>query len=292
MVDKKPRILITGANGQLGSELRELSSQFGNLEYVFTDVAELNITKIKDLEAFFLSEKFDYVVNCAAYTAVDKAESDKETAFLLNTIAVDLLIEMAQRFKFLLIHISTDYVFDGTKNRPYSEEDVTIPSSAYGETKCEAEKLIMFSDINSIIIRTSWLYSTYGNNFVKTMLRLGHERDELNIVFDQVGSPTYARDLAKAILHIIPQLGQINKPFREIYHFSDEGVCSWYDFTKHIFKIRGIGCKVNPIKTKEYPTPASRPAFSVFDKSKIKKHFNVQIPYWVDSLEEMLGRLK
>jgi dTDP-4-dehydrorhamnose reductase len=252
----------------------------------------LNITELKDLNAFFSTNTVDYVVNCAAYTAVDKAESDKEKAFLINTVAVDMLIEMAQKYKFFLIHISTDYVFDGTKNRPYNEEDVTIPASAYGETKREAEKLIMYADINAIIIRTAWLYSTFGNNFVKTMIRLASERDEINIVFDQTGSPTYARDLANAILHIIPQLNDAKRPYREIYHFSNEGVCSWYDFTCHIFRMRGIKCKVNAIKTEEYPTPAKRPAYSVFDKTKIKKHFNVQVPYWVDSLEEMLNRLK
>jgi dTDP-4-dehydrorhamnose reductase len=198
---------------------------------------------------------------------------------------------MAQKYKFFLIHVSTDYVFDGTKNRPYREDDVTIPSSAYGETKNEAEKLILFSDINAAIIRTSWLYSTYGNNFVKTMLRLSKEREQINVVFDQTGSPTYARDLAEAILTIIPQLSEVKKPFREIYHYSNEGVCSWYDFTHCIFRFRNITCKVNPISTEEYPTPAKRPPYSVFDKSKIKKQFGITIPHWSDSLEQMLEKL-
>ncbi len=290
-MNKKLRVLITGANGQLGSELRELSDRFSDLKYIFTDVDTLNITKIKELDDFFTANAIDFVINCAAYTAVDKAESEKEFAFLLNTVAVDMLIEMAQKYKFFLIHVSTDYVFDGTKNRPYREDDVTIPSSAYGETKNEAEKLILFSDINAAIIRTSWLYSTYGNNFVKTMLRLSKEREQINVVFDQTGSPTYARDLAEAILTIIPQLSEVKKPFREIYHYSNEGVCSWYDFTHCIFRFRNITCKVNPISTEEYPTPAKRPPYSVFDKSKIKKQFGITIPHWSDSLEQMLEKL-
>lgn len=198
---------------------------------------------------------------------------------------------MAEKYGFFFVQISTDYVFDGEKNVPYVEEDVPIPSSTYGKTKLEAERLIIYSDINAIVIRTAWLYSTYGKNYVKSMIKYGNERDEMNIVFDQVGTPTYARDLADAILTIIPQLQQKEKPYREIFQYTNEGVCSWFDFTKHIYNHEGIKCKVNPIRTCDYPTAAQRPAYSVLDKSKIKKTFGIDIPYWTDSLDAMLNKL-
>lgn len=287
----KTKILVTGSNGQLGSELRELSAEYANYSFTFTDVAELDITDIKGLNDFFSKEKYDFVINCAAYTAVDAAESNQDMAFKLNTTAVDLLVEMAEKYGFFFVQISTDYVFDGEKNVPYVEEDVPIPSSTYGKTKLEAERLIIYSDINAIVIRTAWLYSTYGKNYVKSMIKYGNERDEMNIVFDQVGTPTYARDLADTILKIIPQLQKMEKPYREIFHFTNDGVCSWYDFTKHIYNHEGIKCKVNPIRTSDYPTPAQRPAYSVLDKSKIKKTFGIDIPYWTDSLDAMLNKL-
>ncbi len=288
---EKTKILVTGSNGQLGSELRELSAEYANYSFTFTDVAELDITDIKGLNDFFSKEKYDFVINCAAYTAVDAAESNQDMAFKLNTTAVDLLVEMAEKYGFFFVQISTDYVFDGEKNVPYVEEDVPIPSSTYGKTKLEAERLIIYSDINAIVIRTAWLYSTYGKNYVKSMIKYGNERDEMNIVFDQVGTPTYARDLADTILKIIPQLQKMEKPYREIFHFTNDGVCSWYDFTKHIYNHEGIKCKVNPIRTSDYPTPAQRPAYSVLDKSKIKKTFGIDIPYWTDSLDAMLNKL-
>lgn len=288
----KTKILVTGANGQLGSELRELSGKYVDYDFTFTDVADLDITSVDALNAFFSKDKFDFVINCAAYTAVDAAESNQELAFRLNTTAIDLLVEMAGKYGFFLVQISTDYVFDGEKNNPYTEDDVPIPSSTYGKTKLEAERLIIYSDINAIVIRTAWLYSTYGKNYVKSMIKYGNERDEMNIVFDQVGTPTYARDLADTILAIIPQLQKKEKPYREIFHYTNEGVCSWFDFTKHIYNLEGINCKVNPIRTSEYPTPAQRPAYSVLDKSKIKKTFGIDIPYWTDSLDAMLKKLK
>lgn len=289
----KSRILVTGANGQLGSELRELSAKYTDYEFTFTDVAELDITNIDSLNAYFQSQpKFDFLINCAAYTAVDAAESNQELAFKLNTTAVDMLVEMAGKYGFFLIQISTDYVFDGEKNRPYDEEDVPIPSSIYGKTKNDAERLILYSDIRAIVIRTAWLYSTYGKNFVKSMIKYGTERDELNVVFDQVGTPTYAADLADAILQILPQLQAMSKPYTDLFHYTNEGVCSWYDFTQHILRHENINCRVNPIRSEQYPTPAKRPAFSVLDKSKIKTKFGITIPYWTDSLDVMLKKLK
>ncbi len=289
----KCRILVTGANGQLGSELRELSAKYTDYEFTFTDVAELDITNIDSLNAYFQSQpKFDFLINCAAYTAVDAAETNQELAFKLNTTAVDMLVEMAGKYGFFLIQISTDYVFDGEKNRPYDEEDVPIPSSIYGKTKNDAERLILYSDIRAIVIRTAWLYSTYGKNFVKSMIKYGTERDELNVVFDQVGTPTYARDLADAILQILPQLQAMPKPYPDLFHYTNEGVCSWYDFTQHILRHENINCRVNPIRSEQYPTPAKRPAFSVLDKSKIKTKFGITIPYWTDSLDVMLKKLK
>ena len=289
----KCRILVTGANGQLGSELRELSAKYTDYEFTFTDVAELDITNIDSLNAYFQSQpKFDFLINCAAYTAVDAAETNQELAFKLNTTAVDMLVEMAGKYGFFLIQISTDYVFDGEKNRPYDEEDVPIPSSIYGKTKNDAERLILYSDIRAIVIRTAWLYSTYGKNFVKSMIKYGTERDELNVVFDQVGTPTYAADLADAILQILPQLQAMPKPYTDLFHYTNEGVCSWYDFTQHILRHENINCRVNPIRSEQYPTPAKRPAFSVLDKSKIKTKFGITIPYWTDSLDEMLKKLK
>ena len=289
----KCRILVTGANGQLGSELRELSAKYTDYEFTFTDVAELDITNIDSLNAYFQSQpKFDFLINCAAYTAVDAAETNQELAFKLNTTAVDMLVEMAGKYGFFLIQISTDYVFDGEKNRPYDEEDVPIPSSVYGKTKSDAERLILYSDIRAIVIRTAWLYSTYGKNFVKSMIKYGTERDELNVVFDQVGTPTYAADLADAILQILPQLQAMPKPYTDLFHYTNEGVCSWYDFTQHILRHENINCRVTPIRSEQYPTPAKRPAFSVLDKSKIKSKFGITIPYWTDSLDEMLKKLK
>ena len=279
-------ILITGVNGQLGSELRGLSLDY-NYNYYFTTKDELDITNIDEIEEFVQSHSISHIINCGAYTAVDKAEDEIELANKINHLGVKYLAQISQKYNISLIHISTDYVFDGKNYRPYIEDDKTNPNSIYGKTKLDGENAIIdINPLNSIIIRTSWVYSSYGNNFVKTMLKLGRERDSLNVIFDQVGTPTYARDLAKAILEILPQI-QNNKV--EIYHYSNEGVLSWYDFAKEIMKMAKIDCNIYPIETKDYPTPASRPHYSLLNKGKIKKDFNIEIPFWKDSLKEFLS---
>lgn len=283
--NKNKVILVTGSYGQLGSEIKELSSDYKKLKFLFTDVDTLDITNLKSLENFFNENPIDFVINCAGYTNVDKAETDKDAAYLINVSAVKYLAELTNKKSAGLIHISTDYVFDGTGNEPYKEDDATNPTSVYGKTKLQGELEILNTVKNSIIIRTSWLYSSYGNNFVKTMLRLGKERNELNVVSDQTGSPTYAKDLAKVILDIINNSSDNSGNFISgIYHYSNEGVCSWYDFAIEIFKIANITCKINPIGTKDFPTPAKRPFYSVLNKSKIKSTFGITIPHWKDSL--------
>ncbi len=280
-------ILITGANGQLGSEIRKISEQYPELKFSFTDVAELDITSAEKVADFLSEFKPEFLVNCAAYTAVDKAETDESTATLLNATAVGILAEQSAKIGCKMIHISTDYVFNGNGPRPYKEDNLVDPQSAYGQTKLDGEILCLQSNPESLIIRTSWLYSAFGNNFVKTMLRLGNERTELGIVADQIGSPTNAADLASAILTIISSVLNQTKSFIPgIYHYSNEGVASWYDFTKAIFDIVGINCLVKPISSEDYPSPVKRPAYSVMDKSKIKTTFGLQIPHWRDSLKK------
>jgi dTDP-4-dehydrorhamnose reductase len=283
------KILVTGANGQLGSELKELSKQYMDWQFTFTDVDVLDITNSRVLEDFCTQNKFQYIVNCAAYTAVDKAETDQEIAFKINRDAVKNLTNAASKIDAVLIHVSTDYVFDGKSNQPYSEDHPINPQSAYGRTKAEGEQEALKYN-RSIIIRTAWLYSTFGNNFVKTMLRLGTERSEVRVLFDQIGTPTYAEDLATAILSIVNCTKKEGvKP--GIYHFSNEGVCSWYDFAWEIMNYSRKKCVVLPIETKDYPTPAKRPAYSVFNKHKIKETFKIEIPYWKTSLYKCLGML-
>jgi dTDP-4-dehydrorhamnose reductase len=283
-------ILITGANGQLGSEIKELSSLYKNLNFTYTDIDELNITNINALEKFFSKNKFDCIINCAAYTAVDKAESEKDKAVLINVTAVKYLAEQASKQNALFVHVSTDYVFDGRNCKPYLESDLTNPKSIYGKTKLDGEVEVIFNSKNAVIFRTSWLYSSYCNNFVKTILKVSKEKGTLNVVSDQIGSPTYARDLAKAILDIVPNYKVASK--FEIFNFSNEGVASWYDFAKDITEIAEIKCTVNPIETKDYPTAATRPLYSVLNKTKIKKTFNLTIPYWKDSLKECIKKIK
>ena len=278
-------ILVTGANGQLGSELRKIG--FTSLDEVFyTDVADLDITNCEDIDRYVKEHDIDTIINCAAYTAVDKAEDEPELAAKINTEAVANLAKVAEKQDCLLIHISTDYVFDGTGESPYTEKDKSCPTSVYGETKLAGEKAIVKSGCLYIIIRTAWLYSTFGNNFVKTILRLAGEREELNVVADQIGSPTYAEDLAQAIATI---MRNDDRGFYEgIYHFSDEGVCSWFDFASEIVRLSGLPCKINPVTTAEYPTKTKRPAYSVLDKTKIKKTFDVTVPEWKESLERCM----
>ncbi|MBP8789843.1 MAG: dTDP-4-dehydrorhamnose reductase [Breznakibacter sp.] len=282
------QILVTGVNGQLGSELRELSVN-SKYDFLFTDVNELDLCNKTELFTFFEKNQIDVMINCAAYTAVDKAETDVEMARSVNAIAVKNLVEVAQTHAVKLIHVSTDYVFNGNHYQPLQEEDAVSPLGIYGETKREGENYVLESDIDGTVIRTSWLYSSHGNNFVKTMMRLGKERSELGVIFDQIGTPTYARDLAKAILIMV----KAGEPFRnKLYHFSNEGVASWYDFAKAIMEIAEIDCQVKPIGTADYPTPAKRPHYSVMSKTRIKQDYGLEIPYWRDSLKECIGIMK
>ncbi|MFY9080107.1 dTDP-4-dehydrorhamnose reductase [Aliarcobacter cryaerophilus] len=281
-------ILVTGSNGQLGSEIKELSSNY-NYNFFFTTRDDIDITSKDSIKEFCQTNSINIIINCAAYTAVDKAQSDIENADLVNRKAVKKLSIVAKELDIKLIHISTDYVFDGKNFKPYLEEFQTNPQSVYGKTKLDGEnELLDINPLNSIIIRTSWVYSYYGNNFVKTMLRLGKEKEELGVIFDQVGTPTYAKDLAITILDIVPQ---IENHKVEIYNYSNEGVLSWYDFAKEIMKMAKLNCKINPIETYQYPTPAKRPHFSLLNKSKIKLKFNLEIPYWKDGLDDCLKRL-
>lgn len=281
------KILVTGANGQLGNEMRVLSAENQQHTYFFTDVQELDICDEQAVRAFISDNQIDVIVNCAAYTAVDKAEDDPELCDKLNHIAPGYLAAAAEACGAAMVQVSTDYVFDGTGHLPYTEEMAPCPNSVYGSTKLAGEQLVMQNCSRAMIIRTAWLYSIYGNNFVKTMLRLGREREALGVVFDQIGTPTYANDLAQAIFAAIHK-GIVSG----VYHFSDEGVCSWYDFTVAIHRIAGIKtCKVSPLHTNEYPAKAPRPQYSVLDKTKIKNTFGIEIPHWEVSLAACMEKL-
>ncbi len=282
------RILVTGANGQLGCEMRRLGDVSPN-EYIFTDVAELDITNKAAVDEFMSSQKFDVVVNCAAYTNVDKAEDDEATAELINATAVRNLALAAKEFGATLFHISTDYVFGDEGNTPRSEGMPLSPLGAYGRTKLHGEQSIAEVGCKAIIIRTAWLYSEFGNNFLKTMLRLTAEKESLNVVFDQVGTPTYAGDLAMTIFSIIE--GDYYAGNEGIYHFSNEGVCSWYDFAREIATAMGRKCEVTPCHSVDFPSKVKRPAYSVLDKSKIKRTFGVDIPHWRESMIYCLKRI-
>lgn len=280
-------ILITGCNGQLGNEMQLLEKVNPQHQYFNTDVAQLDITNPEAIEEFVSNNAIDIIVNCAAFTAVDKAESSQDLCHLLNAKAPEYLAAAVAKRGGYLVQVSTDYVFDGTNHTPYTEDEATCPNSVYGSTKLEGEKLAMAACANTMIIRTAWLYSTFGNNFVKTMIRLGQEKPELGVIFDQIGTPTYAGDLAAAIMAAINH-GIVPG----IYHFSNEGVISWYDFTKAIHRIAGItSCHVKPLHTTEYPTPAARPHYSVLDKTKIKQTYGIEIPYWEESLEKCVAKL-
>ena len=276
-------ILVTGSNGQLGNELRLVVDEKDKINnYFFTDVADLDITNKNDVSNFFVTNNIDIVVNCAAYTNVDKAEDDKEKADLINYIGPKNLAEVCRERNGFLIHISTDYVFDGTKNTPYTESDETKPLGVYGETKLKGENAIINSGCEYVIIRTSWLYSSFGKNFLKTMKKLTAEKESLKVVFDQVGTPTYAGDLANVIHKII--LKNDGNIKNQIYHFSNEGVCSWYDFTVAINEVFGHNCKVLPCHSDEFPSKVTRPSFSVLDKTKIKEKLGIQISHWMESM--------
>ena len=281
-------VLVTGSSGQVGNEIKAISSDY-SYNFFFTDRNNIDITSKDSIKEFCKTNNINVIINCAAYTAVDKAQSDEINADLINRIAVKKLALVSQELNIKLIHISTDYVFDGKNFKPYVEEFQTNPQSIYGKTKLDGENEMRdINPKNSIIIRTSWIYSYYGNNFVKTMLRLGKEKEELGVIFDQIGTPTYAKDLAKIILDIVPQ---IDNQKVEIYNYSNEGVLSWYDFAKEIMKMAKLNCKINPIETYQYPTPAKRPHFSLLNKNKIKSTFNIEIPYWKDGLDDCLRRL-
>lgn len=280
-------ILITGCNGQLGNEMQLLEQKYAQHKFFNTDVKELDITDQKAVADFVESNNIDGIVNCAAYTAVDKAEGNRQLCTALNTEAPAYLAAAIEQRGGWLVQISTDYVFNGTNHTPYVETETPCPDSVYGSTKLAGELAASKFCKRTMIIRTAWLYSTFGNNFVKTMLRLGKEKKELGVIFDQIGTPTYARDLAATIMTAIEKG---IKP--GAYHFSNEGVISWYDFTKAIHRIAGIKtCQVRPLHTSEYPTPAKRPAYSVLDKTKIKETYGIEIPYWEDSLEECIASL-
>lgn len=280
-------ILVTGANGQLGNEMRALSAENPQYTYFFTDVQELDICNEEAVQAYVNDNEIDIIVNCAAYTAVDNAEDHPELCDRLNNIAPGYLARAAQGRGAAMIQVSTDYVFDGTAHTPYTEEEPTCPDSVYGSTKLAGEQNVLDCCERAMVIRTAWLYSIYGNNFVKTMIRLGKERESLGVIFDQIGTPTYANDLARAIY------AAINKGVvRGVYHFSNEGVCSWYDFTVAIHRLAGItSCKVKPLHTAEYPSKAARPSYSVLDKTKIKNTFDIEIPHWEESLKRCIALL-
>ena len=287
-------LLITGANGQLGQELKQLEQKYPEFRFITKDKTALDISNANAIDTFFEQNRLDACINCAAYTAVDKAESDQEMAILVNAKATEWLAIACAKYDIPFIHFSTDYVYHSNHNRPFIETDPTSPKSIYAETKLQGSIAALAANPKTIIIRTSWVYSSFGHNFVKTMLRLGKDRDTLNVVYDQVGTPTYARDIAAVCLHILQQIFQ--KPSADslfgIYHFSNEGVTSWYDFALSIFELSGTSCNVSPILSSQYPTAAARPPYSILDKQKIKSTFGLTIPHWRESLKDCLQALQ
>lgn len=281
----KMKVLIIGNGGQLGSTLVNLSKQESFAEFKSTGSADLDITNEESVRQLFNELKPDYIVNCSAYTAVVNAEFEKDLARSVNALGPKHIGKNAATIGAGVIHISTDYVFDGNANTPLTPEDKANPQSVYGKTKLEGEQLLLLENPKSIVIRTSWLYSPYGQNFFKTMLSLGNKQNEVDVVYDQVGTPTYAYDLAQAILQILKIASNSSSAFKPgIYHYSNEGVCSWFDFAQMIYHIAGIDCKVNPVRSDVMKAMAPRPMYSVLDKTAIKKQFGISIPYWTDSL--------
>ena len=283
------KVLVVGANGQLGSSIKEIHSEF-QFEFIFTDLQELDVTSKKSVDDYFEIHQPDFVVNCAAYTAVDKAESEPEKAELLNIVAVYNLSIASARYKAVFVHISTDYVFDGTSSAPLNELAVTSPMSVYGQTKLLGENSVKAYK-RGVIIRTSWLYSSYGANFVKTMQRIGAEKERVSVVSDQIGSPTCAIDLSRAILKIVTVIS--NEPYSSdhygTFHYSNEGECSWCDFARAIMEFSGLKCEVDAISSDQYPTAAKRPKYSLLSKEKVKKRFNIIVPNWLDSLKNNIS---
>lgn len=284
-------ILVTGSNGQLGQSLKSIATEYPEYQLHFVTRDELDLGDIENISTYFQKNRFDLIINCAAYTAVDKAEQETQLADAINHLAVKKIAEIAKEYDTVLIHFSTDYVFDGTSHKPYVETDPISPQSSYGASKLKGEQALQGVMPRGCIIRTSWVYSEFGSNFVKTMLKLGQERTALAVIFDQIGSPTYAKDLAQAIMQIVANNRMQNQAEFPIYHYSNEGVCSWYDFAKAIFEINHINCVVSPIETKDYPTPAKRPHYSLLNKAKIKHDYDLSIPYWKDSLKRCLKKL-
>lgn len=280
-------VLVTGCNGQLGNEIRRLSANYPDYRFIYTDVAQLDITKPEAVNQFLDDNVVHCIVNAAAYTAVDKAEEDARMAALINGEAVGNLAKAAKNRNILLVHVSTDYVFNGRAHQPLKEDLKPDPVSAYAASKILGEHHLLETQGKGVILRTSWLYSSFGHNFVKSMIRYGRERDVLNVVYDQVGTPTYAADLANTILELLPEWLKLDAP--EIFHYSNEGVASWYDFALAIHEIAGITCKVNPIETKDYPLPAKRPFYSLMAKDKIKTRYQLVIPHWRESLKKCIG---
>jgi dTDP-4-dehydrorhamnose reductase len=279
-------VLVTGANGQLGQAIQSISGNYPEIDFVFCDSSSLDITNLDTVNQVFEKVKPNYCINAAAYTAVDKAESEQDKAISINVIGAKNLAETCKENNTILLHVSTDFVFDGNKSTPYSEEDIPNPTGVYGQTKLDGEKAIQETLDKYYIIRTSWVYSQFANNFMKTMIRLGSERDSLSVVNDQIGTPTNAVDLGEVLIKIVSSNFQLPTSNFGIYNFSNEGHCSWYDFAKKIFEVNNIAIDLSPIPTTSYPTPAKRPAYSVLDKSKIKKAFDLQINNWEDSLNK------
>lgn len=284
-------ILVTGANGQLGKELRAITAAYPDYTFLFTDKEQLSIDNIEILRSYFSAQPINYCINCAAYTAVDKAETEKESAFAINATAVGKLAAICKEFNTQLIHISTDYVFDGTGKQPYKETDAINPVSVYGQSKLQGEQLALQNNLSTIIIRTSWVFSSFGNNFVKTMLRLMKERESINVVNDQLGCPTYAADLGGAIMSIVEKKSKIISNDR-IFNYCNEGAINWYQFALAIKELSGSTCIVNPIPSSQYPVPAKRPQYSVLDTTLIKNTFGITIPEWKESLKKCLGLMR
>jgi len=286
-------VLVTGSNGQLGSEIRQISPSYKLERFIFKDLPELDIYNFAELQNCIIKNNINAVINCAAYTAVDKAEEDAQVAKQVNSDGVSNIVKALQKVNGKLIHISTDYVFSGDHFSPYKETDPVSPIGVYGSTKRDGELSVVNSTLDAIVVRTSWLYSSFGNNFVKTMLRLGSEKESLGVIFDQLGTPTYAKDLAKTCLEVLCK--NTDRKISEqgkIYHYSNEGVASWYDFAISIMELGEVNCIVKPIQTKDYPTLAKRPHYSVLNKSKIKTDFEINIPYWRDSLAKCIFEIK
>ena len=286
------RVLVTGKNGQLGLSIAKIAQDYPQYDMTFVGRDQLDLSQSQTIIEYFQSKTFNVIINCAAHTAVDKAESDPEIAIQVNYLAVKQMAKIAKDQNAILIHISTDYVFNGKNHKPYVETDPVDPINLYGQTKLKGEQSIYIIQPKGMVIRTSWLYSEFGDNFVKTMLRLGKERENLDVIYDQVGSPTFAGDLAKAIFDMLSRPFQFGKESLQTFHFSNEGICSWYDFAKTIFELSNIHCRVNPIETKDYPTPAKRPHYSVLNKLKIRQGYMLEISYWKDSLATCLNELE